>query len=74
MALSITLTKQTEDEPLTVKRLITLLNTSHDDTPIMLKIGDVYHHVSEVRQVTDLAVSRSVLKVLVPVDNPVITG
>jgi predicted TIM-barrel enzyme len=73
MALSTTLKTQPEGEPVTAKTLKAFLSITHDDTPIMIKIGDTYHNIREIRQVTDSAVSGSVLKVLVPVDFTLVT-
>lgn len=72
MGLSTTIFKCNEGEPLTGASLRALVNggTLHDDTPIMIKIGDALVHVREWRHVT---VDDGVAKVLVPVDFPFTT-
>lgn len=73
MILSTTILQQPEREPLTAKTLRALLESCHDDTPIMVKIGDTLCNIREWRQVTNVAVSNNVMKVIVPVDPVLIT-
>ena len=68
MALSTTLHKQPEGEPLSAKTLKAFLSITHDDTPIKIKIGDTFYDIREFRQVTDATVDSRTMKVLVPVD------
>jgi hypothetical protein len=72
MGLSTTIFKCEEDAPFTGASLKALVNggTLHDDTPIMIKIGEALVHVREWRHVT---VGEGAAKVLVPVDFPFIT-
>lgn len=68
MALSTTILKQPDGEPLTVKTLRALLECAHEDTPVKIKIGDTFHDIREWRHVSGADVGDLVLKVLVPVD------
>lgn len=68
MALSTTIIKQEPDVPLTVDMLRQLLENCHGDMPVMIKIGDGFHNIREVRHVAGDTPGSSVRRVLVPVD------
>lgn len=73
MAIITTLFKPEEGEPLKADKLKAFLAITHDNTPIMIKIGDAYYNIREIRQVTDPAVGPEVMKVFVPVDPTIVT-
>lgn len=65
--LSTTILKNEPEQPLLASTLKALLNTVHDDSPILIKLGDSYVHVKEWRQCS-FGPGEPVAKVLVPVD------
>ena len=70
--LSTTILKNEAEQPLLAKTLKALLDTVHDDSPIMIKIGEKYVQVREWRQCS-FGPGEPVAKVLVPVDFPIET-
>ena len=67
MAISTTLLKIEPDQHLKAETLKQLLSIAHNETPIVIKIGDKLIPVREIRQVST-GPGEPVLKVLVPVD------
>lgn len=70
--LSTTILNLAPEQPLLAKQLKALLETVHDDSPILIKVGDSYVHVREWRQCS-FGPGEPVAKVLVPVDFQTIT-
>lgn len=65
--LSTTLLTVSPDQQLKAETLKRFLSITHDETPIMIKIGNKFVAVREVRQVS-FGPGEPVAKVLVPVD------
>ena len=65
MPLSTTLQKF--EAPMLASDVKQLLGCTHDDSPIMIKLGDKFVHVREFRQVS-FGPGEPVCRVLVPVD------
>jgi len=60
------------DQPLLASQLKALLDNVHNDSPILIKIGEQFVHVKEWRQCS-FGPGQPVVKVLVPVDFNTVT-